>query len=266
MADIKNSLLQISRVEDLSNKNTIIHRIQPTVKVVLTIIYLFVIISFSQKQLSGLIPFILFPVIIMVLAQIPYQILFRRILIVLPFVLFAGVSNLLFDNEVVFYLWSIGITGGMVSFCTILLKTFLTVLAVFLLIATTSMNDLLYVMLRFKIPSIIVSQIIMTYRYLEVLLVEAYTMYHAYMLRASKEKGIRLKDMGTFLGQLIIRSFDRGERIYNAMKCRGFREELKFTKRKNSTQKDWLYIIIIGSIFLFLRFVNISKLMGDIFI
>lgn len=266
MSDIKKSMFQISRLEDLSNKNTVIHRIQPSVKFILTVVYLVVIISFSPKQLSGLIPFIFFPIVIMVLGDIPYQLLFHRILIVLPFVLFAGISNLILDKVIVFYLWNMEITGGMVSFCTILLKTVLTVLAVFLLIATTSMNDLVYVMIRFKIPAIIVFQIMMTYRYLNILLLEASIMYHAYILRAPKEKGIRLKDMGTFLGQLIIRSFDRGERIYNAMKCRGFQGELKFSKRDKFTKQEWIYVIIVSGLFLFLRFVNISKLIGDILI
>jgi cobalt/nickel transport system permease protein len=31
-----------------------------------------------------------------------------------------------------------------------------------------------------------------------------------------------MKDMGTFVGQLVFRSFDRAGRVYAAMRCRGF--------------------------------------------
>ena len=33
---------------------------------------------------------------------------------------------------------------------------------------------------------------------------------------------IAFKDMGSFLGTLLVRSFKRSSEVYNAMKCRGF--------------------------------------------
>ena len=228
MSDIRKSILQMTMLEELTHKDTPIHKLQPSVKFIITVMYLVAIISNSPNQISILIPFIFYPIIIMTIGEIPFKPLSQRLLIALPFTLLTGISNLIFSQDIALCVWNIGITEGMVSFCSLLIKTILTVMAVLILISTTSINDLVYVMIGFHIPSIIVIQIMLTYRYINVLLGEVTVMYHSYILRAPNVKGIKLKDMGPFLGQLIIRSFDRAERIYNAMKCKGFEGNLSF--------------------------------------
>jgi cobalt/nickel transport system permease protein len=47
-------------------------------------------------------------------------------------------------------------------------------------------------------------------------------MYIAYSLRGPRRRGIAFADMGPFVGQLLLKIFDRADRIYNAMKCRGY--------------------------------------------
>jgi len=264
MSDFKKSILQITTLEELTQKKTPVHRLQPSVKLLITVIYLIAVISYSPYQVSGLIPYIFYPIILMTLGEIPFKPLFQRILIALPFTLFTGISNLIFNKEITLYVMNIGITEGMVSFCSILLKTILTVMAVLILISTTSINDLVYVMIGFRIPSIIVIQIMMTYRYINVLIGEISVMYHAYILRAPKEKGIKLKDMGPFLGQLIIRSFDRADRIYNAMKCRGFEGDILYARKEMISTKSWIYIVTVGCLLILMRLVNISEEIGKL--
>lgn len=265
MADIKKSIQRIARLEELTHKDTVIHRLQPSVKLLTTLCYLIMVISYGPDQISGLIPYIAYPIILMALGEIPLTPLFQRLIIAMPFALFTGISNLIISREVIFTVMNIGITEGMISFCSIMLKTILTVMAVLLLMATTSMNDLTYVMAEFRVPSIIIIQIMMTYRYISVLLEEISTMYHAYILRAPREKGIKMIDMGPFLGQLILRSFDRAERIYSAMKCRGFEGSFSFIKREKITKKSWIYLISVVALLIIIRFINISEVIGRIF-
>ena len=153
----------------------------------------------------------------------------------------------------------------MVTFLTLLLKTILTVMAVLILAAATRMNDMIYALISMHIPSLIVIQIMMTYRYMSVLMKEASLMYHAYLLRAPKEKGIRLADMGSFLGQLILRSFDRAERIYQSMQCRGFEGRITLLKRETPVVKHWLMVSLAGIVMLALRIVNIGEMVGRLF-
>ncbi|MDF2541324.1 MAG: cbiQ2 [Herbinix sp.] len=266
MADIKKTILQLSSMEDYAQSNSPIHRLEPSVKVITTVLFIIIVISFPVYQVSGIIPCILYPFFLINLSDVPLRPLFHRLLIALPFTLFAGLSNLLLDQELSFTILGLGITDGMISFFSIIYKVILTVLSVLLLISTTTMNDLLYVMIRFKVPSVIVIQIMMTYRYLKVLTEEAMIMYQAYLLRAPKEKGIRLKDMGSFLGQLIIRSFDRAERIYQAMKCRGFEGHITFSRPYKISFKGWIYLIVVSFLLIGVRLVNVSEWIGNLFL
>lgn len=266
MSNISKSVLQMNTLEELTRKDTPIHRFQPSVKLIVTVLYLIIIISFGPYQVSGLIPYILYPILVMTIGEIPFKPLFYRVLVALPFALAAGISNLFFNKNIALFILGIGVSEGMLSFCSILLKTILTVMAVLILISTTSINDLTYVMIHMKIPAIIVIQIMMTYRYIGVLLEEVSVMYHSYILRAPKENAIKLKHMAPFLGQLIIRSFDRAERIYNSMKCKGFEGRLSFSKIEKISKIGWIYIAVVGFLFAMMRFVNISELIGSLFV
>jgi len=58
-------------------------------------------------------------------------------------------------------------------------------------------------------------------------------MLRAYMLRSplQNENGIHIKDWGAFAGQLVLRTFDRAQRVYQAMCVRGFTGEYNTGER-----------------------------------
>jgi cobalt/nickel transport system permease protein len=88
-------------------------------------------------------------------------------------------------------------------------------------------------------------------------------MWTAYLLRAPAEKAIKMKDMGSFLGQLLLRSFDRAERVYNAMKCRGFCGLYHPTKKHPPRMTDIAFLLITAAALITLRFFNVSLLIGE---
>ncbi len=265
MANLQNAAASIDKLEDLAKNNTLIHSIHPNVKIITTFIFLVAVISFDRYAVSALIPYFFYIAVMMALAEIPYRLLLSRAAVALPFSLFAGISNIIFDKTGAFLFYGFTVTYGMISFISIMLKTFLCVSTVLILISTTSMTEISYQLIRMKIPSILVTQLMMTYRYISVLLEESSTMSTAYMLRCPKQKGIRMKDMGIFTGQLLIRSIDRAERVYHAMKCRGFNGTVYYTSAKKAAPKDYLYVFLVGGAMIIIYFVNISVLLGSLF-
>lgn len=259
------SINRINSLEELSEGKTIIHKIHPLVKMITTIIYLVVVISFDKYNISGLIPLLLYPVLMMSLGEIPYRAVLYRMLVALPFSFFAGLSNLFFDRGMAMNLIGIPVSFGLLSFTSIILKTFLTVMAVLVLIATTPMDKLSNQLIRIKVPKMFVMQIMLTYRYLALLISEAGNMVMAYHLRSGRQKGVRMEHAGTFMGQLLLRSFERAERVYLAMKCRGFDGEYRFAGSKPLALRDYSFGIAICGMILLLRFVNVSLLIGGLF-
>lgn len=265
MSNLYQAVAGIGRLEQLAYKKTALHSAHPAVKLILTIIYVALTASFPRYSVSGLLPLGLYPVVCMSIADIPWRMLFSRVGLALPFALLGGISNLIFDRAVWMQLGGLTLTFGMLSFASILIKTLLCVSAVLLLAATTPMAEISYVLLRWRVPPIFVLQMTMTYRYLMVLLEETRELYTAYMLRSSQEKGIRIEHMGTFLGQLLLRSIKRGRRIYEAMKCRGFCGTFALKPKRNVTGGELAVLIAVAAGLLLMRIVNVSLFWGRAF-
>jgi len=97
----------------------------------------------------------------------------------------------------------------------------------------------------------------MTFRYISVLLEEVYSMRTAYKLRSGKGKNLRIKHMGSFVGQLLLRGFDRAERIHAAMRCRGYSLGRVQPSRRRFRLTDALALTAVIVPALILRFVDI---------
>ena len=260
MSKIGEAIQTLSSMEDLAAKDSAIHRIHANVKILMTFAYLVAVLSFHRYDLAGLMPYFLYPALIIPLADIPFREILKRVLVALPFSLFAGISNLIFDRQVIAHLGSIPITYGFISFWSLMIKTLLCVAAVLILVATTNSFTLFAQLRSFKIPKIFVLTIMMTYRYIFVLLQEAGNMMKAYALRAPDEKGIKMKDMGSFVGQLLLRCIDRSEQVYAAMQCRGFNGEYIVGKKQTLSGYSIVWAAAAIGCFVLFRIFSIPQL------
>ena len=269
MADIRSRIRQLYSLEELSFSDTPVHRLHPGVKLAATFIYIVLVVSFNRYELGRLIPFIFYPVVLMSLSSTPWGPVLKRSAIALPFVLVAGLSNVILDRQAALYLGSLPVSYGLLSFFSIVYKAFLCVTAALLLVSVTSVSAISNQLRRMRVPDIFVSLFEMTYRYIGVLLEEASTMYTAYRLRSTdKEKsGLKMKHMGSFLGQLLIRSFDRAERVYAAMKCRGYNQQNGVGGRKAAplTKSDLIFLLTAVLPFVLLRIFDLTRLYERLF-
>ncbi|MHC6204000.1 energy-coupling factor transporter transmembrane component T family protein [Breznakiellaceae bacterium SP9] len=255
----------IDHLERLSRRTSPIHRLSTGVKFAVCALYVVLIISIPQANLSRLFPFVLYPAVMMSLSGTPYRAIVSRLVFALPFALFAGLSNIIFMQEAVFRLGPVTITTGLVSCCSMLVKTVLTVFGVLILIATTPFANISAVLTAAPVFRIFGLQLLLCYRYIFVLLDEAQSMWTAYLLRSNGLKAIKMSDMGSVLGQLLLRSVDKAERIYYAMKCRGFNGIYYAVKsaQRQSKAADLVFLLTVSCALIMLRSVNLSVLIGS---
>jgi cobalt/nickel transport system permease protein len=252
----------VDHLDRLALGDSPVHHLHPRVKILTTLIYSGVVISFPVSNVSGLVPLVLYPCLLMSISGTPVKSILSRFCVSLPFALMGGISSLILLREPVFYVGPCMVTAGMLSFTSILLKTFLTVSAVLILIATTGFSEINWQLTRMGMPKILGLQFVMTWRYITVLLGEAAAMSTAYKLRASGQNGIKMKDMGSFLGQLLLRSFERAERVYQSMKCRGFTGVFPGAPGRSLRAADFIYAAALIGALVFLRFFNASVFAG----
>lgn len=162
-----------------------------------------------------------------------------------------------------FYLGNLPITTGMLDFVSLLLKGVEGLLAVYLLVVTTTIEKICVSLRKIHCPGILVTLFLLIYRYIGLLLVETEKMLQAYRLRAPGQKGIAIHAWGSFVGRLLLRTFDRAEQINESMKLRGFRGEFLHWEELQISWSDWLFLGLFAGLILVLRYIPVFALVGN---
>lgn len=263
MSGLRGAIAEIYSLEQLADREGWLQQRQAGVKLLTTACFVLCVISFDRYALSRLAPYFFYTFVLTALSDVPWGPLLRRLALALPFVLLAGLSNLLLDRQIALYLGRVAVSAGAVSCLSILLRTMLCVHALLLLAATTPFWQLSAQLRAWRCPPILATVLEMTYRYLGALLDQAWSMTLAYRLRHGGG-AVEMRHMGLLLGQLLLRSFDRAERIYGAMKCRGFGADPDSSWGGNKASAwqtaDWLYLLSICLPCLLLRAVDVNAL------
>ena len=265
MNKIDQALYEFREMDELADQDSLVHRFSVLPKVLLTILYILIVLSFHKYDLSSLSVMILFPVFFYQMSGIPLRKCFYKLRFVLPLVMAVGILNPLFDHTVILRIGSFSLTGGWLSMFTLMLKGILSLTASFLLVATSGIARICAALRRMHVPSVLVTLLLLTYRYITVLSEEVSVMSNAYHLRAPRQKGIEYSAWGSFLGQLLLRSMDRAEEIYQAMLLRGFHGHFHYTDERPATWKEWLTALLIGALIVFCRYYNVASFLGSLF-
>lgn len=265
MAGIEKALNSIGSLNLLSLQDTPVHRVDPRSKILVTIFFIFITVSFPKYELSGLLPLIIYPVAIMSLGRIPLRNMGLKILAVSPFAIAIGIANPFIDRQIVMNIGSLNISGGTISFISILIKFVLTVGTALTLVATTGFETMCAGFIRLKIPRVFAVQLLFMYRYIFVLFGEALRMLRAHSLRSFRSYP-DIKIIGSLIGQLLLRSMNRAERIHNAMVSRGFDGEIRIMRTMKMRPADYSYIILWCLFFFLCRTYNLPQGLGNLII
>ncbi len=264
MAKIESAFFDIGTLDTLSYRDSGVHRLDPRAKLITTLVFIFTVVSFGKYEIAALLPFFAFPVVLIALGGLPPGYLLKKLLLVAPFAFFIGIFNPLLDQETLLRLGPLEISGGWVSFLSILLRSALTVGAALVLIATTSFSGVCMALEKLGAPRIFALQLLFLYRYLFVLVDEALRMVRARALRSFHGRGMGMKVFGHLVGQLLLRTLDRAQRIHLAMLCRGFTGEIRLLRPSGIGRPEILFTLGWSALFLTLRFVNLPHLVGGI--
>lgn len=264
MPNITNAIYKIRFLDEISQKYTIIHKLHPLVKLIVSIAYIITTVSFNKYEIINLIPLVFYPIVIFNLGDIPFIPIFKRSLIVLPIVLGMGIFNPIIDKEPIIIFANVFIARGWVSYLSLIIKCFFTVLCALLLISTTSIDNIAMSLSKLHVPKIFTMQFLLTYRYIYVLLNEFASIWTAYSLRAPKQKGIHYKSWGSLLGQLLMRTYDKAQSIYYCMVLRGYNGEYHRSEEEMLYLKDYIYLFIWICFMILVKFYNIPVLLGNI--
>lgn len=266
MDKISQAVQQIQRLNELAAKDCWINRIHPISKLLIMLFYCVLVVSFDKYHFVGLLVMAIYPLIMYEIASISILKTLYRLKILLLFIALFGIFNPFFDDKPLIIMQDIVITGGMVSMLTLLIKGILSLLASYLLIATTSIEGICYALKKLYVPKILVTQILLLYRYIPLFLLEVKHTLEAYSLKTMQEHGIRFRTWGSLVGLILLRSLDRANEVYQSMCIRGYRGEFYAFSTQKMMGRDVAYLLIWAIVLLILRFVSVSEIIGEFLI
>ncbi|MBU0481200.1 MAG: cobalt ECF transporter T component CbiQ [Proteobacteria bacterium] len=260
---INRAFYDIGHLDSLAEADTPLHRLDPRAKVLVTAVFIICVVSFDKYEIARLLPFFLYPALLIGLGNLPLGFLLRKLLMVSPFVIFIGIFNPWLDRTVLLHLGSLHVTGGWLSFISLLLRFSLTVGCALILIASTGFPAFCMALEKLGAPRILAVQLLLLYRYLFILIGEAIRMIRAHSLRSfNRKSGISFKVFLQMLGNLLLRTIDRAQRIHRAMLSRAFTREIRIVRQFSFGYGEAMFLIGFSGLFIVLRLTDVADLLG----
>ncbi len=266
MSKIQNAARSMEKIDELARQNTPLNRVHPLPKLLITLLYLVLVVSFPSRRLTGILGMALYPFVLFEVSQLSFKAALYRLRIVLPIVCAVGILNPFFDTEPVLTVFGITITGGVLTMFSLMAKGVLTVLSSYLLIATTPVESICSALRTLHVPGILVTEFLLICRYITVLLQEADRITQAYSLRAPGQKGIAISAWGSLIGQLLLRSMDRASVLYQSMCLRGYHVNIPPSVVRTMQAGDYYYLAGFAVALIAMRLYPVPELVGYLFV
>ncbi len=218
MSNIDKAIHEMCSMEKEAGKDGSINSIHPLFKLFVTVWYVTLTISVPNYDVRGLIFMMIYPLAVFIIWDISFVNCLKRIKVILAAIFLLGIGNLLFAKTVVV---------GLILMLCLFIKGVLSVFAVYILAVTTRIEDICNALRMIKVPEILVTVILLIYRYTNILLKETKRMTEAYYMLAPNQKGVHIKVWGQFAGQIMLRSMDKAHTVYDSMNVRGYEWNVK---------------------------------------
>ena len=264
MAKIDSTIADIRHLDRVAELDSPIHRLDPRAKVAVTALFLATVVSFPKREIVELTALFVYPAILWAVGQVPSRALLRPILIASPFAILVGLFNPLLDRSVAVHWGTFAISGGWMSFISILVRFLLTVAAALLLLACTGYVAVCTALGRLGAPRLLVVQFLLLYRYIFVVADEASRMSRARALRSPLARSTTIKTWASLVGHLLLRAYDRGLRLHTAMLCRGFDGQFRSLRSLHWFWTDSCFLFGCTAFFFVARFGHVADRTGSL--
>jgi len=218
-----------SFIDQYSDRDSFIHRLDPRTKFVITLVFILMLALTPPDRWLAFSLYFLLVLILILFSKVPISYIFKRSLLIMPFVLMIAIFIPFFkEGEVAgsynIGLWQVTITyDGLQILRNVVIKAWLSILSLIWLTSTTKLATLLNGLEQLRMPRVMVMILSFMYRYIFVLVDETMRLKQARDSRNfGGKRSWQIRTIGNMIGILFIRSYERSERVYAAMVARGF--------------------------------------------
>lgn len=248
-------------IEELANGDSFIRRLDPRGKIV--VVFLFSMVVAAANRLQVLLCALLLGLFIVLAAKVPVKELVKRLIPVNMLILFLWFFlPFTFGGEPFFHIGPLAVTReGLLYATRITLKSNAMMLMLIALVASTPVFTMGHAMYSLGIPKKIVHLFFFTYRYIHVIYREYFRLKNSMKIRCFTPR-TNLHTYKTFaymVGMLLVKSFDRGQRVHNAMLCRGFKGNLYSLSKFSFKKRDMVSVFFMLTVIILLGVLEWKK-------
>jgi cobalt/nickel transport system permease protein len=237
-------------LEEFAEGDSLLHRLDPRVKflTLMPFILLIAVVKGTMLPLFGL----MVSLVLVTIARLPLKKLKNRLLVVNTFVLllwFFIPFN--YPGRQILSIGPLSLSqDGLIYVLSITIKTNAIVLATIAVLGTSEVFSLAHALLHLKIPEKLVYLFFFFYRYISVLHEEYTRLKRAMAIRCfhPKTNMHTYRSFAYLVGMLLVRSYERSQRIYQAMLCRGFQGKFPLVRHFRLTGRDVIFCTLMTSI------------------
>lgn len=194
-----------------SHQDTVIHRLPAGFKLAVTLAILIGTVTVPPQCWMWFAGIGILVVVTVMVAELPVGFLLRRLVALSPLVLGVALVNA----------WQ---PAGHGDWRILALRSGLGLLTVTVVTNTTSFTDMVHVLRVVRVPGLLVTTITLMHRYLHVLGDESNRMRRARASRTfARHRPLEWHTRASVIGQLFVRASERAERVYGAMRARGWK-------------------------------------------
>jgi cobalt/nickel transport system permease protein len=238
-------------VERFSEGHSFFHILDPRVKICFAFPLVFAVALSEKLIVAGICLFIAVCFVIFSRLKLKHLATNLRVLLVFLILLWIFLPFSMPGN-IIYRIGPFNLSyNGILKAFSITLKSVTIVLYIITLLSTSSVNSLVHGMSHLLVPKKLIYLAFLSYRYIQVLYVEYKKLFNAIKMRGFKPKTDlhTYKTFAYFAGMLLIRSYDRSERIQRAMICRGFHGNFYLLDHFSINRKDVIFSIFAVLIF-----------------
>jgi cobalt/nickel transport system permease protein len=223
-----------------------LHRAPPQCKIAASLLFVFAVVATPREAVWAYGVYALLLLGLARVGRVPLPLLARRLVIEVPFVVFAVLLPVVGQGERVEVLGLPLAREGLWAAWNILVKGTLGVTASLIVAATTPVPELLRGLERLRLPRAFTTIAGFMVRYADVIADELRRMRIARLSRGYDPRWIwQARAVAATAGTLFIRSYERGERVYLAMVSRGYAGSMPVLEDLAATRRQWLAALAV---------------------
>jgi len=235
-------------LESFARGTSPLHELDPRLKFIAACG--FAVVAAVARDFRTLVPALVFALLLVLWARLDLRTLGRRLLLVNGFVTLLWLFlPFTYPGRTAFSVGPLNASHEGLRFSLILtLRTNAIVLATIALVGTTPVFNLVHALQHLRLPEKLVHIVFFCYRYIDVIQREYSRLRSAMRIRCFRPRTSlhTYTSYAYLVGMLLVRSYERSQRVYQAMLCRGFKDRFPVYRHFHLRRRDLLHFGIMA--------------------